>query len=654
MFFGVKYIVVFALSLMASLCLTPLVKRIAPKLGLLDIPSGRRIHIAAIPRCGGIAVFLATHLALMMVFFGPWREMAGSVQVEEWMKILIGSSLLFALGLWDDRFMISAKVKLAGQLGVASLMFFFGFSFESLLGFSVPWGINYAATLFWFTLLINAFNLVDGMDGACAGLGTVSGMTMVVLLLFLRQPTDALVVTALVGACLGFLRYNFHPATVFLGDCGSMFIGFMLASVSIKAHVNQSLLVALLVPLLAVGVPVFDVIMAVWRRVARKLFGVINQDGSNAKVFGPDMDHVHHKLLNSGLSQKKAAIALYVAATFVCIVALSSVMMTNHRTAILLLGTVVIIHVVVRQFAHVELWTSAQVLLHGFRRPRAAVRFFMHVLLDLFILGGSALLVYRILFPIEMPLAFISMFVWIPLLVMYVFKVYQTIWARSRPIQFVILGCIVLTGQVLAFVAVLLVSDYSVRELLFAQLILFETVLIAIICSRAFPRILSDLVAWIPRNKFTPGSRRTLLVGAGSDSALYLGMESQLDERWKNRSIVGLVDDSESFQGKYIFGYPVLGSFSQLRSLIGEYQVSEIIVCRELTKSENQQMMSLKSTMGISLQSFSGWLRDVSSYEQEATTDESVLLRADEVEPSPAVSEIVWGKEIVESLFDTH
>ena len=371
--FLIKYIVVFLVSLVASWLLVPLMKKLAPALGMVDEPDERRIHKTPIPRCGGIAVFIATHLALLVVFFGPWQNLSGSTQYIDWLFILAGSAVLLLVGIFDDRFDMRAWFKLFGQLAVALLMFFGGFTFQAFLHIPLPFVVNLAATLFWFVLLINAFNLIDGMDGACAGLGTIASAGLAGMLLSLHQPTDALVLVALAGACLGFLRYNFNPASIFLGDCGSMFIGFMLAAISMKANVKQSMLVALLVPLLAVGVPVFDVIMAVWRRMGRKLISMAKEDGLATKVFGPDLDHVHHKLLRNGMTQRKAAIALYAIAIFICVVALAATAMTSNRTAVLMIGMIVVLHVVVRQIAQIELWTTTQVVLQGVHRPRNVV-----------------------------------------------------------------------------------------------------------------------------------------------------------------------------------------------------------------------------------------------------------------------------------------
>ncbi len=394
--FIIKYLVVFLVGLIAAWLLVPLVKRVAPSLGLVDKPSDRRIHKTAVPRCGGIAVFIATHLALAVVFFGPWRNLAGSIELKDW-AVLFGASLaLLLIGLADDRFGMRAWFKLLGQLLVALAMYFSGFTFGDFLNMPLPFLLDLGATLFWFILLINAFNLIDGMDGICAGLGLIASAGLAGMLFSLHQPSDALVLVGLIGACLGFLRYNFNPASIFLGDCGSMFIGFMLAAVSLKANVKQSMMLALLVPLLAVGVPVFDVIMAVWRRIARKLISIIQNDKVACKIFGPDLDHIHHKLLRSGMTQRKAAIWLYAIAIFVCLIALGTTAMKSNHTALLLVGMMVILLVVVRQIAKVELWTTTQVVLQGVRRPRSTISTLVALGWDIAVLMFSTTLVFGI------------------------------------------------------------------------------------------------------------------------------------------------------------------------------------------------------------------------------------------------------------------
>ena len=188
---------------------------------------------------------------------------------------LIGALLLFVVGLLDDRFGIKSYVKLAGQLLVVSLMIFWGISFERLLGVELPSIVNILLTTGWFLLLINAFNLIDGMDGVCSGLGLIASLTFAIMLLVLNKGVEALVVFALAGACLGFLRYNFHPASIFLGDCGSMLIGFFLAATSLHANANKSAFLSILLPILIMGVPIFDVFLAILRRTMRRFLNKV-------------------------------------------------------------------------------------------------------------------------------------------------------------------------------------------------------------------------------------------------------------------------------------------------------------------------------------------------------------------------------------------
>ena len=331
-------------------------------------------------------------------FFGPWNKLGGATQLREWITIFIGSLALLLIGIFDDRFDMKAWFKLLGQLGVAVFMFFGGFSVNGFLGIEMHWILNLGITLFWYALLINAFNLIDGMDGACGGLGLIASAGLAGMLLSLQQPSDAMVLVALAGACLGFLRYNFNPASIFLGDCGSMFIGFMLASVALKANVKQSLMVALLVPLLAVGIPAFDVILAVWRRMARKLVSNLRGDGLATKVFGPDLDHIHHKLMRSGMTQRKAAIAMYVAAIFICVMALGSAAMNSNRVALLMIGMIVVIHVMVRQIAQIELWTTTQLVLQGVHRPRNMIGMLVAIGWDVCSLLLATYLTFGVLF----------------------------------------------------------------------------------------------------------------------------------------------------------------------------------------------------------------------------------------------------------------
>ncbi len=610
--FIVKYIVVFLVGLIAAWLLVPLVKRIAPRLGLVDQPSERRIHKTPVPRCGGIAVFIATHLALAVVFLGPWRNLAGNLQLKDW-GVLFGTSLaLLTMGLVDDRFGMRAWFKLLGQLAIALIMFFSGFTFGAFLHFPLPFLIDLGATLFWFILLINAFNLIDGMDGACAGLGLIASAGLAGMLFSLHQPSDALVLVGLIGACLGFLRYNFNPASIFLGDCGSMFIGFMLAAVSLKANVTESMMVALLVPLLAVGVPVFDVIMAVWRRMGRKLISVIQNDKLACKVFGPDLDHIHHKLLRSGMTQRKAAVWLYAAAIFICLIALGATATSSNRTALLLVGMMVALHVVVRQVAKVELWTTTQVVLQGVRRPRNIVSMLVAIGWDIACLMGATAFVFGVVrsYPLT-PLLMLICIV-IPFATLYFYGIYKTLWTRSRVSQLVVLMLELLAGEVMAFIALMwVIPDFTHLQLLGVLALHALVSAIGIVGGRASLRITRDLGAWLRCLIGADHDTRSLILGAGENAILFLRQATFEQQQHTPRTVVGLIDDNPALHRKVVYGYPVLGTFDELESVITNQKITEIIFTHHYSDELRKSVMALKTKHSLLIREFSFSLRDL-------------------------------------------
>ena len=609
--FIVKYIVVFAVGLVASLLLVPWVKRLAPRVGLVDEPDERRIHKVPIPRCGGIAVFIATQLALLVVFFGPWRELAGSVQLKEWFFLFTGSMALLMIGILDDLYGVRAWFKLFGQLGVALFMFLGGFSFEAFLGIPLPFLVDLIATLFWFALLINAFNLIDGMDGACAGLGFIASLGLAGMLLSLSQPTDALALVALAGACMGFLRYNFNPASIFLGDCGSMFIGFMLASVALKANVKQSLMVALLVPMLAVGVPAFDVMLAVWRRMARKLVSKMRHDGLAAKVFGPDLDHIHHKLMRSGMTQRKAAAVMYIAAILICIVALGMTAMKSNHAALLMIGMIAIVHVMVRQIAQVELYATTQLVLQGVHRPRNVIGMLVAIGWDLASLTFATFITFGIMLQEPFNYVHLGVFVFIPFATIYFYNIYKTVWTRSRVSQLAVLLMQLIAGEVLATVALLWGSSLSNMELLQALIIHTGLAGVGIVGARASLRVARDLAAWLRCNTAVENDLKTLVLGAGENAILYLRQASFAEQQKAARRVIGLIDDNPALYHKVVYGYPVLGTFDELEKIIKKHRIDELVFTHHYSDELRGRILSLRSKYNLLIREFVFVLRDL-------------------------------------------
>jgi len=300
---GLTYCVTFIVSLLLSFLLTRYLRDQALSRGWKTRQVRERdVHTAPIPRLGGVAIFICVMgvVAVLMAFsrFGKFFE------PRIILSILLPGLLIFLLGLYDDLFSVGPWLKFGVQVMAAVAVFFAGFrviELPILLGNrSLGFAGSLVATVFWVLLITNAFNLVDGLDGLAAGSALFSTLTVVVISLVNGRVMIGLVGLALVGAILGFLRFNFNPATIFLGDCGSLFIGFTLSVLALVGAGKSSTAVAVAIPVVSFGLPILETGISVVRRFL-----------SGQPLFAPDRHHIHHKLLERGLSQRQVVVILY-------------------------------------------------------------------------------------------------------------------------------------------------------------------------------------------------------------------------------------------------------------------------------------------------------------------------------------------------------
>ena len=297
-------IVAFAAALTGSLVLTPLVAALARQRGWLDLPDGKRkLHSLPVPRCGGVAMFVA--------FAGAWSlaaALAGSTvegdALESASPLLLAATLVMLVGFVDDVRGLSPLAKVLAEAAAGLLLWFAGYRVETI---GLPWGgvvdlgaLALPVTLAWIVGMSNAFNLIDGLDGLAAGVALVATATLVAVAAANGRATALVLTAALAGALLGFLRYNFNPAKVFLGDSGSLTVGFLLAAFAIGGNLKSRTMIAVAVPLVALALPIFDAGLAVLRRLIR-----------GGEVFRADRDHIHHRMLRLGLTPRRAVILLY-------------------------------------------------------------------------------------------------------------------------------------------------------------------------------------------------------------------------------------------------------------------------------------------------------------------------------------------------------
>ena len=301
-------------AFVVSFLMCPMVKSFAYKIGAIDVPKdNRRMHKKPVPRLGGLAIFLG-FIVSMLLFVRIDHQMQG---------ILLGASIIVVLGVVDDMSPLRAYFKFCVQIFAALVAVFHGVVIQTLSNPNVfaespYWDLGWLAvpiTVLWIVGITNAVNLIDGLDGLACGVSTISAISMLVIALLVSEGDVALVMASLVGACLGFLPFNKNPAKMFMGDTGSTFLGYILATISIQGLFKYYAIVSFAVPFLILGLPMFDTLFAIIRRLAH---------GQNPMA--PDRGHIHHRLIDMGLNQKQAVAALYVISS---ILGLSAVVLTS-------------------------------------------------------------------------------------------------------------------------------------------------------------------------------------------------------------------------------------------------------------------------------------------------------------------------------------
>ena len=330
------HVLAFMIALGIALILTPAVIAFARQTGALDKPDARKVHVRPIPRIGGIGIYAAfmASILVQLIFADVTPEFMTSL-----IGLMIGGTIIVAIGIIDDYCDLPAKVKLLGQIFAAAVL---------VIGFDVridvitdPFGdyiylefLAIPATIFWVVGLTNTVNLIDGLDGLAAGVSSIAAVTIFLVAMEEGIPFVAMVTAALAGAAVGFLYYNFNPARIFMGDTGSMFLGFMLAGISVVGAVKSAATIALIVPILALGLPILDTTFAIVRRAR-----------NHRPIFKPDKGHLHHRLLAHGFTQKQAVLLMYVVSALfgLCAIALTAVSTQAAALIILIVATAVLV-----------------------------------------------------------------------------------------------------------------------------------------------------------------------------------------------------------------------------------------------------------------------------------------------------------------------
>ena len=600
------YAAALVVAFLVSLCLTPMVRHLARRAGMIDRPDARRIHTTPTPRGGGLAIFIAFHVALACVSWLCGDEYSPLFTLAWRMRFLAISALLVAIGVADDAFGLKPWLKLASQIFVASLLFFNGLNFSAFFVAHFPYWVNYLITVFWIVGAINAFNLIDGMDGLATRLAFIASVGLAITMFFRGMSLAAIPFLALAGACLGFLRYNFHPATVFLGDAGSMFLGLTLATLPLMTASKQELVASLGVPLMAMGIPIFDTAIAIWRRSVRAALPRVARVGSKRiRVMQGDTDHLHHRVLAKTMNQRRAAVVLYIANVVLVTVGIAAMLFGKRAPGVYLLAFVVAVLVVVRHLTSVELLDTGRALLSRTRTTvsrRLVVPFYVGC--DILMLSvawcGSRLLadlpVTKFAVRTSGPLFVASVFVMLALARMYV-----RVWSRALLREYALVA-MAIVGGVLSAAGLVILTDAGEPGWVRAACMYLLLALVFVVGLRLINETFRETMAMIERMTLLERSdaSRLLVCDGGERFRLFL-RETRAQVGKNSRVVVGVLDDDINLRGRMVFGYPVLGIIEDLPAVAAHHHIHAVVLAADLPPERHARLAVLARQAGVSL-----------------------------------------------------
>ena len=556
-------IIIFLSAFLISCSLTPIIQRLAIKNNLVVHPQANRWHKKSTPILGGIAIFAGTLIPILL--FVPKNEAI--------LGIILGGCLLFVWGLLDDIKNLSPQIKLLGQIIASCISILAGIIFNIPLVFvSIP------VTMLWIIGITNSFNLLDNMDGLSAGIAAISSIMLFISSGVFHNEDVGLIALILCGATLGFLPFNFNPAKIFMGDCGSMFIGFVLATISIIGtyrHVSN-LMVTLLIPVLILAIPIFDTSLVI---LMRKLHGF--------KISVGGKDHASHRLVALGLSERKTVLLLYILSILFGLIAL-----LYSKIDIIIVSIFAVLTLIVLVFfgiflAEVRVYNENDpenklilksgegkviintLILHKRRITEVLIDFTLILVayFSAYLLRFEGIISDANLFLIKKSLPWILP---IKLIAFFYFGLYSGVWRYASISDLIaILKAITASSALSVLITTFIFRFQDYSRVVF---ILDWMLTVFFICG---VRILIRVLAEYFTLKHS-GGKRALIVGAGDTG------EMILREMRRNRSAnylpIGFIDDSPTKIGRKIHGIPILGNRHSLVSLVTKEKIDEILI----------------------------------------------------------------------------
>lgn len=610
----------FAVALVAtaffvSLILTRLMIFVGPKWGLMDEPDDRRVHLTPVPRAGGLAIWV-TFLVVLWFTRLALPDLFVDGRHQQLLAFSAASALLMLVGVIDDRQGMGALVKLGGQLLSAALYFFLDPSLRefSFFGYETP--VLVSGTLFvaWCVLLINAFNLIDGLDGLCSGLVMVSLLVVAGFGFVNGGRIEATLVLIMVAAVAGFIRYNFNPARIFLGDAGSMMLGFYLAVSSTQIGGERAAIGSIMLPIAIAGVPLLDVLLAIWRRSARNHLRKSRGEAVEGGVFSPDKDHLHHRFLELGLTQKRVALILQGLAIVIAALAFVPILVGGRGVVITFCGFIILGLIGSRHLARLELTHTGSILhLVVKRREGRTVTRILHYVYDVFALTLAGFLAMTI----ETNFGsrdvngvwssnFLILFVVVSVVSLQSLRIYRRVWSRSSTRELIVVAMVLIVAALLTAS----IWAFSKKDVNWSDfrcgLVAGHLALWFVLGPRALPEMVRELAVDSRHRKLVkrcPGRKQILIYGAGTRGTLFIEfLKNCAPEEFADFKVAGFLDQNPKLRNRTLQGYKVYGNLEHLKTLLELYPIQGIMIAiTELSDVALKEILTTATSLNLAV-----------------------------------------------------
>ncbi|HLF15003.1 MAG TPA: hypothetical protein VI932_08970 [Bacteroidota bacterium] len=586
---------IFFIPLALSLFFTPLVISYAKRIGAIDQPNERKVHKQPIPRLGGVAIYISFFLSLVIaMYLDPQINTLAGMSPRNGVMLVASLTLVLFLGIWDDLKPLSPGKKFIAQVIAASIVYIAGFRITTI---THPFSPNlldlglfaYPVTILWIVGITNAFNLIDGLDGLASGVALIVSITIFSISLIKQDATTAMMALLMAGALIGFLRYNFQGARIFLGDSGSLFIGFMLAILSMRSSTKGSTAFSIIVPVLALGLPIMDTLLSMIRRFLKSVLpsSVLSSSkrsstmlGKLSGIFHPDRGHIHHQLIERGFSHRKVVLLLYVVSCLFGLGAFAVTFSNSFGASLIIVSIAIATFVGVSQLRYREM----AILRNGLFLPMYEWPLFQSSLflsfLDLGFMVVSYLLSYKLAFRDEPPLSnpgrpfftALALMTGVQMSMFYISGLY-----RHATRQFGLGDILKLVKGVLAtvgvtyFILLLLPAQKALADATFILLDFFM-LLSLVLAARGSFRILN----YLSRREGKAECTKVLIYGADANGLLLL--HRFIHDDCLRYCPVGFLDDNPRLEGRRLDGYPIFGGHWKLSRLVRTKHIQEVIL----------------------------------------------------------------------------